>query len=224
MSFIVVAAPVDRPQFIPEAKETSEEATARYQSIADDIASVVWNPQNPPLFKGPEGRAKTAAIMLGIMKFESGFRKDVDLGVGKQSRGDGGRSWCLMQINIGNGRTMPWNIKYQRLPTPNDPKDEVVQGWTGLELVTDRKKCVEAGYRIMKVSFEMCHNLPVGDWLRVYASGSCDGGAKQSQARVNFGVKWFNANKPTFTDDEALAWVNPPELNDTPPINVADSH
>lgn len=206
VTFIVAVAPPTRPQFIPDAKETPAEATARYESIASDIASVVWDQNNTALFSGPNGRAKTASVIMSIMSHESAFRKDVDFGLGNQARGDGGKSWCLMQINVGTGRSWSWNTKLNRPAYPNDPKEDIVQGFTGEEMTKDRKKCILAGYRIMKVSFasSQARGLPVSEWLRVYASGNIDSGSPQSQHRMNLGINWFNSHKPSFTDAEAF--------------------
>lgn len=192
--FMTTMAPVTRPQFFPDAKETPAEATERYNSIASDISTVIW--RNPPLFKGADGHAKTAAVVMSIMLYESGFRRDVDYGLGTAGRGDAGRSWCLMQIQTGKGRTSAWNHTKGRFAFPADPPGEVSQGWTGQELVQDRKKCIEAGYRIMRVSFASCSNLPTSEWLRMYASGSCGGGSMESKHRMMTGINWFNRNRP----------------------------
>lgn len=219
VSFMVLVAPVTSPQFTPEAKETPEEMQARYESIASDIATFLWNPNHPEraLFSGDDGRGKTASVMMGIMQFESGFRKDVDYGLGHRGVGDGGRSFCLMQIQTGTNRTYAWNTVQNRFAYSNDPPDQVVQGWTGPELVQDRKKCIEAGWRIMKTSFAACRALPVSEWLRMYASGSCDEGSPQSRTRMNAGINWFNRNKPEFSDAAVLLSLSapPPSRDDT---------
>lgn len=202
LSFMTTMAPLDRPQFYPDAKETRDQAQARYESIAKDIHTVLWN--QPALFTGPDGRAKTAAVMMSIMLHESAFRRDVDFGLGSAGRGDGGRSWCLMQIQVGQNKTATWNAKYNRFKQWGDAPEDLVQGWTGDEMVKDRKKCIEAGYRIMKASFEMCKSLPVDQWLDVYAAGSCGSGVPQSRVRMNTGINWFNGHAPTFTDAQAL--------------------
>jgi hypothetical protein len=202
-------APPTQKQFHPEAMETVEQTEARYHSIAEDIATVVWNPSLPPLFSGVDGRAKTASVVESIMSYESGFRRDVDFGLGAAGKGDGGHSWCLMQVRFDHDgdRTATWNKVKGRFKMQGDPEDELVQGWTGEELVQDRKKCIEAGYRVMKVSFSMCRSLPVSAWLRAYASGNCEddgGGAQKSESRMNRGINWFNRHQPGFHDAQIL--------------------
>lgn len=209
VSFIVATAPPDRPQFIKESKETKEEALARYDSIAKDVIDVVWADPQPPIFSGPNGRARTVAVILSIMSHESGFRKDVDLGLGKSAKGDGGHSWCLMQLNIGDGRTATWNTVKGREAYPADPESEVAQGWTGKELVTDRKKCITAGLRVIRMSFAGTAGFPLADRLRVYASGSSNAGGEASARRMNLATKWYASNPSSLTDDEVSVLLKP---------------
>src|ERR1700677_4658561 len=120
-----------------EYYEPREETVARYVAIARTIAEVALDPAEPPLFGGPDGRAETALFIAAVAYYESGgYRRDVELGTGKHARGDSGRSWCLMQVNIGGGRT--------------------VEDWTGIDLVADRDKCIRAGLHRMRESFLHC--------------------------------------------------------------------
>jgi len=202
VAFIISSAPPGKQTYVPDAKETKEEAEARYESIAKDIVTVVS--EEEPLFRGPMGRIKTASVILSIMRHESGFRKDVDTGVGKLAKGDHGNSVCMMQLNIGKGRTFPWNTVKNRAPTYGDPPDEIVQGWNQTEVLGDRTKCIRAGYRIIKVSFGASSGLPALDWLRVYASGSTDKGSAESRSRMGLALKYFGEHKPDFKDADVL--------------------
>ena len=237
LPFIIAVAAPGRPQYIPEAVETKDEGTVRLSSVAEDIATVVWNEDERPIFKGGQGRARTAAVLLSIILYESSYRKDVDLGIGKHARGDGGRSWCLMQINIGKGTTRPYNTVMHRFALPAcregqepclafqktcpagkpscvasekvcrsrqcDPTDEIRDGYTGPELVADRKLCIQEGLHILQTS--LCTALPVNEWLRAYASGSCENGSHESQVRMGTAMAWFNRHRPQFTDVQVLA-------------------
>ena len=235
-SFILAVAAPGRPQYIPDAVESKEEGIIRLNSVAEDIAAVVWDEDEKPIFKGPQGRARTAAVLLSIILYESTFRKDVDLGLGKHARGDGGKSWCLMQINIGKGNTRPYNPTMRRFALPAckegqepcqvyqkvcpigqktcgkdqkvcpsracDPTDEIREGYAGEELVANRKLCISEGLHILQAS--LCTALPVSDWLRAYASGTCDMGSEASQIRMGTAINWFNRHRPTFTDIQIL--------------------
>ncbi len=209
LAFITTQAPPTRPTYYPEAKETPEEALVRYQGIAEGIKDVVYDPDEAPLFKGPDGRARTAAVVESIMSHESFFRKDVDFGLGKSGVGDGGKSWCLMQVQLGkmvNGHTE------RRIVTlPNGSwryaKDKE-EGWGGEDLVADRTKCIRAGLHIVRVSFLACAALPVKQWLDVYASGTCDQGQAESEHRMGLAINWFASHRPTFHDAD-IHWEPP---------------
>ncbi len=196
LAFMTAVAPPGRKTFYTEAQETQAEAQARYDDIAKDIVDVVYDPQTKVLFGGANGRSRTVSIILSIMLHESGFMKNVDYGVGKYARGDQGRSWCLMQLNIGEGRTLRWNIKEDRPPRWGDNPSDILDGYTGPELVADRQLCIREGLKVLRVSFSSCRgSLPLNQRLRVYASGNCDGGSEGSAARMNTAIRWFQNSR-----------------------------
>jgi len=198
VAFMLAKAPVDRPHFIPEAKETPAETQVRYEQIAADIADVLKTEK--PLFKGPDGKIKTSSLILSVMFHESGFRRDVDLGQGQVAKGDHGNSVCMMQLNIGKGRTFQWNTVQNRAVLPSDSASEIVEGWTAQEVLADRKKCIRAGLRVLRASFASCARLPQTDWLRAYASGNCEHGASESASRMGMATRWYTTHKPSFDD------------------------
>lgn len=207
VSLIVSVAPPGRPQYIPEAKETVEEAQARIDDLAKDVASVIYNPQEKPMFSGPNGRNFTAAVVLSVMSFEGAFRKDVQNGKGKMSRGDHGRSWCLMQVQLGGAD--PYGHTRNRIVVQPDGSYEFTtdpsKGWGGEDLVADQTKCVRAGMALLRKS--SCGSMGIRDRLRVYASGSCEGGAKESHLRMDRAIRWMSTKGPSFTDEQAISWV-----------------
>jgi hypothetical protein len=109
----------------------------------------------------------------------------VDLGKGGLSRGDSGRSWCLMQIHVGKGTT--------------------AEGWSGPDLVGSREKCIRAGLHILRRSAIACRRKPVDQWLNAYASGTCDRGEVESRARVDMAIKWFTQHPPPPVPEEETA-------------------
>jgi len=153
--------------------ESPEETAKRYESIAQDVASVAFDEAEKPLFAGPDGRIQTALFMLSIASYESSYKKVVDEGA---DRGDGGRSYCLMQIRVGDGRTR--------------------EGWTGSQLVADRKLCLRAALHILHGSFNVCHNLPVEDRMSAYATGRCFEHADVSRSRIYRARAWWHKHAP----------------------------
>lgn len=206
LGFMTKVAPPGRKVYYPEGQETVEAANARYQAVANDIIHVVYNPRTKPLFSGPNGRARTVSVILSIMLHESGFMRHVDYALGKYGRGDSGQSWCSMQIKVGAGRTMKWNMRHDRPIAWNDPKEDIFEGYTGEELVANRQLCIGEGLKVLRVSFGGTKGLPIDDRLRVYASGDRDKGAEASHNRMRTAMMFFatTGRARTFTDDEVM--------------------
>lgn len=139
--------------------ETTEQRTARYYEIAQDAATVAFDPDERPLFDGPQGRMRTASFLLAIATQESAFAPDVDKGPCYRGAGwasgrcDHGRSACIMQINVGAGRTP--------------------EGWTKADLFADRTKCLRRGLHILRASFGLCPSRGRAHLLDGYAQGYC---------------------------------------------------
>jgi len=223
MSLMVSVAPPGRKLYIPEAQETVEDATSRYEDIAKDVAYVVWNEQEKPIFPGSRGRERTAMVLLAVATFESAFRKDVDFGVGKLSKGDAGKSWCLNQINLGK--------KDAKGSTPNrivvnigggyKITDHQEEGWSGQDLVDDRQKCFHAALSILRSSFTACSRNPLEERLTQYTSGHCDQGEEASRLRMGLALRWMGTKLPKFKDAEIMTWVAEAK-NPQPTLEVQD--
>jgi hypothetical protein len=156
--------------------EPREETLERYAAIARDVAEVALDPGEAPLFGGPQGRMQTGLLLASVAFYESGgYRRDVDLGIGKKARGDSGRSWCLMQINLGDGTT--------------------VERWSGRDLVLDRQKCLRVGLRRMRESFDMCKGEAFIDRLSGYTTGRCTADDDYSHRRMKRALQWWSQHR-----------------------------
>jgi len=187
-----------------ESSESAEQAQERYESIAKDAFEVVFDDQEPALFKGKNGKLKTWATLLSVAHFESSFRDDVDRGIGTKSRGDHGQSWCLMQIKLGKavkGKTntrINLDTPYAKFTTKMD------EGFGGEDLVQDRKLCFKAALHVMRTSFSMCKALPEDERLAAYASGTCDKGRQSSRWRVGKALRWVSQGAPSRNDEDLI--------------------
>lgn len=202
-------SPPGRKSYIPEATETEEEATTRYASIASDALTIAFDPSEKPIFGGSQGRLRTFSLLISVAHSESGFRKDVDFGLGKYAKGDGGRSWCLGQIQL--GKASDGKTKTRVLLTEGGGLKYVWDG-TGLggeDLVSDRKNCFRVSLRIMRLSFNSCSALPISKRLAVYASGSCDKGHDSSSARVGKAIRWLSIDPAPVEDSEVTHQMFP---------------
>lgn len=158
---------------VQQWKEGEVRASDRYAAIAQDIAKVALDPEEAPLFEGPQGRAQTALLIASIASFESFFRFDVDSG---KVQGDHGKSWCLMQVQV-HGKT--------------------AEGWRGTDLVGDRQKCLKAGLHIMRGSFQWCRGLKLIDRLAGYTTGTCKE-EPYAQQRMRRALVWWKDHPFTF--------------------------
>jgi len=125
-------------------QERREEALERYQRIAEAIVRNAYNPDEKPLFSGPDGRAKTALWVAAVAFGESSLRRDVTEGEGPHGIGDHGRSFCAMQIHL------PGATKYE--------------GMTGKDLLASYEACFRAGlHKLQQVS---CSDVKteIGKW------------------------------------------------------------
>lgn len=202
---MITWAPPGRPT-LEAAKETNDETLVRFHAIARDAMEVAYDPSEEPLFPGSYGRSKTLALMLAIADSESGFRKDVDLGIGSNSKGDSGASWCLMQV------------KTSRTDDPHPTRiylrggiigysHRSSEGFSGQDLVLDRKACFRVGLHIIRLSFNVCSNLPILERLAAYTSGSCGFGRDASKNRVSKAVQWFTQAAPPSDDSPLIGYL-----------------
>jgi hypothetical protein len=205
--------------FYPDAAEEEQAGKTRYHEIVRDAMSVAYDPAEPPLFAtrhwangkmevsdDPIGRAKTLAVMLAIARSESGgYRRDVDFNIGKKARGDGGKSWCIMQIQLSkpdaSGKTST------RIGLKGDQYEYVYvkdKGFGGEDLISDRKACFRVALHMARESFRACGSLPVEERLSVYAGGNCEDGRPQSRVRVGNAIRWLAAKAPPRQDLDVM--------------------
>jgi hypothetical protein len=173
LGVMISTAEPGRSRFPKEARETLEEGRARYAAIARTIADVALDPEEPPVFTGERARERTAALLLSIAFHESGWRRDVDLGLGPQARG-GGRYYCIMQVAVDRGKK--------------------ASGWTGPELIENRSRCVRAALDILQRAKSSCRAQGPDAWMRIYTSGRCTHGRKSADARLSTARRWLGAH------------------------------
>jgi hypothetical protein len=187
MNFATHYDPLDKTWWFPGNKETVEDRQDRYSSIERDMIEVVFDENEDPLYPGPTGRLQTLIDMNAIADHESGYRLDVDLGVGKYARGDHGTSVCLMQVNLDKGFVHVGS-----------------EVWSDKDLLSDRKKCFRAGLARMKESRKKCSYNPGWAQYAAYASGSCKRGWNAAKAIWYRSSTWFNQHTPDFDDQDVL--------------------
>lgn len=174
---------------IPTNAHLSENATdveTRYQHHAEVITKVAMDPDEPPLFKGDNGRLLTALLMTSVDRFESSFVKGPIVGDCNTKDGycrkptDKPRSFCFMQIMPG-----PFGITLKGDVYGRGTRDE--PGIKGADLLEDDELCARVGLHMMRESMRA-----TGD-LGVY-TGEGKGG-KKSKHRIDLAKWWFTKEK-----------------------------
>lgn len=88
----------------PGAQPEGEEAArARYAEIASDVASVVSDPSEAPLFDRDEDRHKTGLLVLSIASLESSYFARVDEGHCLPRECDRGLASTMWQVHFERG-------------------------------------------------------------------------------------------------------------------------
>lgn len=174
---MAIIAPPGRRLYIPETEETPIEGLARYESIAQDAYEVAYDPAEKPVVN----RAFTMSLLLSLSWHEGGWLKVVDLDAGegrkrlsKKGWNDWGNSYCLCQINLGK--------------KGNDSARKTAEGWTGMQLIADRKKCFRAALHIIQKT--QCGGGP--GMLNSYATGTCSKGLDLSRIRVGTAQRFYD--------------------------------
>ncbi len=115
----------------------------RMSAAVHDVVDVMETEAS--LFDGADGKAKTAALLLTISFFESGWKAD--------ALGDAGKSCGVMQ-------------------TQNPSK--WIEGATCAKVLADRKLGFRVGLAVLRHSKATCAaGSPAKVWLGLYASGTC---------------------------------------------------
>lgn len=164
----------------PNDLDKQEEYKTHVNEVVKDIQEIIYDPNHKSWFGGRWGRAQEAALTTIIAAEESGgFNPDVESG---KVRGDSGASWCLMAMNIGRGRTS--------------------EGWTGPELIADRKKCITAGVNAMQRSMNSCRKFGMLSGLSPYNTGRCIRNERISVSRISRATYFVNKKVPI--DDDVI--------------------
>lgn len=176
-SIVLSAYPAEK--MYPDDSVKQTEYVDRVDDIVTDIQEIVYEPSHTSWFGGKWGRAMEAALVTVIASQESGgFDPKVLSG---EKRGDKGSSWCLMMLNIGRGKTR--------------------EGWTGPDLIADRKKCLRSGLESARRSMNSCRKYGALSGLSIYDTGSCIKNESISVGRISKVYYVINKSVP---EDEAV--------------------
>lgn len=165
------------------------EASAPFrESVAGDVAAVAYDPEEAPLFAGPDGRARTALLLTSVAFHESTFREDIADGHCRPTECDHGRAFGLMQIQPGTGLVLvgdEWDYAARR---------EGATPIRGADLVADRQLTFRMALHMMRASFRHVHSL--GE----YTGEGSDG--PQARWRLERAKRWAKTHPVPLADAE----------------------
>lgn len=158
--------------------QTPEQTAGHYQDIASDIVEVAMDPDEIPVFDGPDGRAETALLLASIASWESAFNQRTDEGKSiRKGDNDGGKA-----VGI-------WQTHWRGNPF----------GWSRSDIANDRKKAARLALFRIRESFGACRNFPLESRLTVYATGQACRPTEVSKQRVSRALRWWKAHP--FTEN-----------------------
>ena len=194
--------------------ETVDQVRARYLAIASDIATGAMSPDEPPLFSGPSGRARTALLLASIGSFEGGWQRFVEEGdcnkdgfhADRRGNCDGGHAFTSWQIHVPHGGFLFVNGRlsntiYASAYSKEHPDDVI----TGQKLLADRKLAIRVAEQLIReTSSRDC-------LLCGYSGESSHGAHPKADARLNRAKAYWASHPyvPAQNDGDARQASNP---------------
>ena len=159
-------------------------------TFAKTALAIARAAERDPLFAGPLAAERTAAQLVSVAWFESHFKPDAIGDHDRRADGTKGepRSFCAMQIGKSNFAAL---------------------GITRAEILGDIDVCIDAGLRMMHISYAVCRGIPIEERLAHYAGGggSCPihnaDAVRKSKHRVAKSHWLFRAVPPPTTTTTA---------------------
>lgn len=153
-------------------QEDQQKVRERYEQTASDIVDIAFDPGNPAIFAGTDGRLKTALQLAALASFEGGFNDWVDDGscntpeFQKHAKAqhrvecDGGAAFSIWQIHPEAG----YIIKDGELTLARYVPREYVAAHaedvvTGPKLVAQRRLAALVAYYLVRYSEHRFHTL-----------------------------------------------------------------
>ena len=168
-------------------REALEATVARYEAIAEDVATVVLDPAEPPLFQGEGGRVKSALLLLSVAFWESGFRPDVDRGQCKPPECDNGAAFSLWQLHPEDGFIFDGDVfTFARNRTAAWRAEHKGDIFDGASLIRDRRLAARIALHMIRYSMKNAHSLAI-------FTGE-NGEGPKAKSRMEHAVKWMRGH------------------------------
>jgi len=165
-------------------KEDEASVKARYEADAERIVDVTYDDTLKPIFRGEEGRLKTALLLGAIASLEGGFHEWVENGDCNQAGWlgggcDGGHAYSIFQIHVYDYMIKDGVLTQSRYVDKEyreAHQDEIIKGQT---LIDDPYKAVLVAYYLALNSMTTYHSLCA------YSGESCTGNHPKATQRLD---------------------------------------
>lgn len=187
-------------EHLPRTHVEADEAAvvAFREAIASDVAEVVEDPNEQPLFPGDLSKGETIIQIGALAFFEGRFWSYVDDGscnnaAWKKARGhdpllcDGSSAWTLWQLHDGFGTPHGWD---HGLAFDGDVWRYDSRGYKGRDLVRDRKVAARMALHFARKS------LKASGTLCGYTGEPAGSGCPKAKQRRDLARSYFLAHPP----------------------------
>lgn len=191
-------------------QESEDKARSRYEQTAREIVSVAYDELNAPLFKGEDGRLKTALVLASIASFEGGYHEWVENGdcntpewkKNHPHECDGGIAFTNWQIHMYGYVVKDGELtqsQYLRNSLNSDDRDwmtshegEIIRG---ADVIRDHRLAAQLAYYIVRYSTRNFKSL-CG-----YTGEACDGRHDKATLRMDRAVQYLRSHPFTYVEE-----------------------
>jgi hypothetical protein len=132
----------------PIPREEREQVAAYRRQVAEDVAAVAYDPNEPSFYSGPYGRASTALTIVSIAALETRFVERIALGHCRPKECDHGKAVGLMQAHPGPHGMRLWR---NEKPVAEQCGADSAECWDVQDLAQDPVEQIRAGLHILRV-------------------------------------------------------------------------
>ncbi len=148
------------------------------QRVADDIAAVAYDADEPPVFQGEHGRARTALLLVSLGGEETRFKEHILEGHCKLGECDHGFATGMLQVHLG-----PYGLRLLG-PRAAQCGAKSVDCWTKDDLVNDWSMQVVTGLHVYRTQGPRAFTM----WQKASIDAA----------------SWYVKNPPPVADDDVM--------------------
>jgi hypothetical protein len=169
----------------PKSEDGKAAMSQARSDVATEVIEVSYDPSEPPLYKGVDGRAKTAVLLSVIAALETRLASDVRSGHCPTGQCDHGQAVGLMQVHPGEGGIKLTRLGYRRC----GPRD--ASCLHASDLVSNEALAIRLALHMIRQN-----------GLASYCGEVPEGAVTELRRRTARG--WFTQHAPPASDESVL--------------------